>query len=387
MFWERKIEMNRISSCDRITIVSHPFYAKVSGVFYSTLIKILESISNEIFIITGNFHPEHTSYKLHIENVHPVKENQSWLAKIIEYVWAYFTICRKLAGTRPHTVIFVQGSSVLALPLLFSKLLKSKVILIVTVSNNRIATHTYKGLLLSAVNSTISNILLDLSCTFSNKIVVLSESLISYFGLEKYKGKISCCKYWFLSDAFRAREDFYIRRNIVGLVGRLNREKGCLEFVKAIPLILSKKKDARFLVVGEGPLENEMKEELEKAGCTDKVEFVGAVPNEEVADYFNQMKFHILPSHTEAASATIFEAMACGTIVIANSIGGVPDFVVDGQTGFLLDNNLPGTIASKIIDLWEHPDLDKIRKNALLLVKREFSYKKAVEDCRNLLKN
>jgi glycosyltransferase involved in cell wall biosynthesis len=76
--------------------------------------------------------------------------------------------------------------------------------------------------------------------------------------------------------------------------------------------------------------------------------------------------------------------MACGAIVIANPVGGIRDFVVDGQTGFLLKNNLPSTIASKVIDLWEHPGLSRVQKNALHFVKQNFSYKKAVQDLENL---
>jgi glycosyltransferase involved in cell wall biosynthesis len=376
------------SSCKRITVVTHAFHSRLSSVFYSSFIKIFEPICDELLVVTGNFHLEHTRPKVHIENVHSVKEHRPWLAKIIEYVWAYFAICMKLARTRPHTIIFVQGSSALALPLLLSRLLKSKVVLIVLVSNDRVATYTYKGLLLRNVISTISRLLININYTFSNKIIVPTESLVSYFGLERHKHKILCGNYsMFLSDAFRVKKDFHARGNIVGLVGRLNNEKGCLEFVRAIPLILLKKKDVRFLVIGEGPLENEMKKELEKSGCRNKVDFLGVVPHEAVAEYFNQMKFHILPSHTEALSVTVVEAMACGTIVIANSVGGVSDVVVNDQTGFLLENNLPSTIANKVIDVQEHADLDSIRKNALEFVEQNVYYEKVVENWKKLLRS
>jgi glycosyltransferase involved in cell wall biosynthesis len=130
---------------------------------------------------------------------------------------------------------------------------------------------------------------------------------------------------------------------------------------------------------------NEMKGELEKAGCIDKVEFVGQIPHEKIPDYLNEMKFHILPSYTEAWSSVNVEAMACGTVAIANSVGGVPDIMRDNKTGFLLRDNKPQTIADKLIEIWDRPDISVIQRNALDFVQQNFSYEKAVKDWKHIL--
>lgn len=77
---------------------------------------------------------------------------------------------------------------------------------------------------------------------------------------------------------------------------------------------MSKTDDVEFLIVGDGPLMSEMKKELQNAGCIGKVRFVGLVSHEKIPDYLNKMKFHILPSHTEAFGGAAIEAMACGAI-------------------------------------------------------------------------
>ena len=167
-------------------------------------------------------------------------------------------------------------------------------------------------------------------------------------------------------------------------MGRLSREKGVLELAKAIPLILAKKDDVKFLIVGDGPLMTDMKRELEEVGCIDKVEFVGWIPHEQIPDYLNKMKVHILPSYIEAFGGAGLEAMACGTISITNSVGGIPDIITDGETGFLLKDNQPQTIADKVLEIWVHPELDEIQRNAEEFVEKTFSYEKAMERCKKV---
>jgi glycosyltransferase involved in cell wall biosynthesis len=185
-------------------------------------------------------------------------------------------------------------------------------------------------------------------------------------------------------NLFRINKKLHERKNIVGYIGRLSGDKGVLELAKAIPLVLLQKSDLSFLIVGDGPLIAEMKKELKRSGCLDKVDFVGWVPHKKLPDYFNEMRIHVLPSYTEAFGGTAIEAMACGAISIANSVGGMPDVIINNETGFLLKDNLPQTIADKVIEVWDNPELDKIQRNAEEFVEKTFSYEKAMERCKKV---
>ena len=79
--------------------------------------------------------------------------------------------------------------------------------------------------------------------------------------------------------------------------------------------------------------------------------------------------------------------MGCGTPVLATSVGGVPDLIKDGETGFIMKDNSPECIAENVIRALEHPNLDEIVKNARALVEREFTYEAAVERYRKILEN
>ena len=79
--------------------------------------------------------------------------------------------------------------------------------------------------------------------------------------------------------------------------------------------------------------------------------------------------------------------MGCGTPVLATSVGGAPDLIKDGNTGFIMKDNSPECIAKNVMRALEHPNLDEIVKNARALVEREFTYEAAVERYRKILEN
>lgn len=377
-----------------VAVVTHAFSSKLGEIFSSSLIKIIEPSVNEIFVISGNFKPEGllSNEKIHLRNVKPVKEEQPWPIKFLKYVPAQLEMCANLAkiSSNIDIVIFAQGGTWLILPLLCAKLLRKKVILDVMASTPRIIAKTYGKALFGKggfIFSNVFRVLTKISYALSDKIVILTEGLLQYFELDQYKSKVSVSIDYYLTDIFRMKKGFYQRKKIVGYVGRLSQEKGVLEFSKAISLILSKKKDIRFLIVGDGMMRAEMEKELERAGSLDKVDFVGEVPHEKVPNYYNEMRFYIFPSHSEVGGGAHIEAAACGAIVIANPVGGIPDLVLDNETGFLLKDNSPRTIADKVIEVWDSPNLESIQHKAKVFTEENFSYSKVVERWGRILRS
>ena len=80
-------------------------------------------------------------------------------------------------------------------------------------------------------------------------------------------------------------------------------------------------------------------------------------------------------------------AMACGTPVLATSVGGIPDVIKDGETGFILENNSPECIAENVMRALKYPNLEEIVKNARKLIEKEYTYEAAVERYKNIVKN
>ncbi len=190
------------------------------------------------------------------------------------------------------------------------------------------------------------------------------------------------------SATFNIKKPLAERKKLVGYIGRLSYEKGVMNLIKAIPLALKQRDDLEFLIIGDGPLLAALEDETKKVGPNNKVKFTGWIAHDKLAGYLNELKLLVLPSDTEGSLPNVvLEAMACSTTVLATSVGPIPDYISDGDTGFILQSNCPVSIAEEIIRVLNHPNLEQIAQNARALVEREFTFDKAVERYRELLNN
>jgi teichuronic acid biosynthesis glycosyltransferase TuaC len=120
-------------------------------------------------------------------------------------------------------------------------------------------------------------------------------------------------------------------------VGRLVREKGVLELLDAFRGLVEDLPDAWLALVGDGPLQGEVIAYLERWGLEGQVFLPGARPHPEVAEWIGAADVFVLASHNEGLPNVVLEAMACGRPVVATRVGGVPEAVADGLTGYLVD--------------------------------------------------
>jgi glycosyltransferase involved in cell wall biosynthesis len=221
----------------------------------------------------------------------------------------------------------------------------------------------------------------NISYSLSHSIIVYSENIITAWGLKKYAGKVSFAHEHIIDvEAFKVSDPYGDRKNIVGFIGRLSEEKGILEFVQAIPEIAGKKKDMKFLIIGDGPLAPRVREYLEKNGLKGIVEMKGWVPHEQLPGYLNKLKLIVIPSYTEGLPNAMLEAMACGAPALAAPVGAIPDIIRDGDNGFLMENNSVDAIAANVVRVFDGPDLATISENARGFVEKNFSFEATVKN-------
>ena len=361
-------------------------------------IALLAPLVRELSLITGNFH---TSLLYDNVSVITVRAPIIKVAKesVLSKAWRLFLAQFNLSwgvirqSAKIDILMLYFSAGLLFLPVLCARILGKKVVIITTGSGSQ-SLHSMYPDLLGRLYSTIVRGIEHIDYSLANKIVVYSNSMITTLGIERYKHKIMtdisespyiACNSYIDTLHFTMKQSLNDRGNIVGYVGRLTGEKGVMEFAAAMPLILLKKPHTRFLVVGDGPLMDKMKTELIKDGCLEKVEFTGWKPHQELTNLLNKMRFIIVPSYTEVVATVALEAMACGTICIANPVGATEDVIIDGKTGFLLKDNQPSTIADRVIEVWTHPKLSEIQKNARAFVTDNFTYEKVQESWRVIL--
>ena len=367
-----------------IGVLTAPAASKAGSIPLSNLIDILCPLFGNIYVITGNEGDvllKKNDESIHVFNIQQ-KVGANVFTKIANYIYAQLRISYKLLKlTRDvDSWIFFMGAELLLLPMLTAKLLRKHVVMALPGSALKTA---------QAQKDPFSKVIAlmgKINYTLSNRITLCSKNLIKDWNLEKYENKISIAHEHFLDfNEFKTKKKFDERNNLVGYVGRLSEEKGTLNFVKAILLILKQRDDLKFLIGGDGQLRDNIEKYLEKENLDDKVKLAGWIPHGELPDYLNKLKLLAIPSYTESGPLIALEAISCGTPILATSVGHIPNIVKDGETGFILENNTSECIAENVIRALQHPELEKIVKNARELVEKEFTYESAVERYRKIL--
>lgn len=130
------------------------------------------------------------------------------------------------------------------------------------------------------------------------------------------------------------------QKKLVLFAGTLCHEKGVYDIVKAIPMIRNKVRDVMFLFAGE-PKSLEDSKRLDylcQHGVKENyIRFLGNVTGREKIDLFLSSDIFVLPSYSEGFPFTIIEAMAAGLPVVSTDVGAIPEIVVDGEGGFIIN--------------------------------------------------
>lgn len=150
-------------------------------------------------------------------------------------------------------------------------------------------------------------------------------------------------------DECRKELDLPTGDQIVGVVGNLYPVKGHQYLIAAIPAVLEKCPNTTFIFAGRGQLEAELKAQVQQLGIDGKVRFLGL--RQDIPRILAVLDVFVLPSLSEGLSMAILEAMVAGKPVIATNVGGNPELVEDGQTGYLVPSQNSPTLTDRLISL------------------------------------
>lgn len=131
-------------------------------------------------------------------------------------------------------------------------------------------------------------------------------------------------------------------------VGRLMREKGVGDVIRAAATLVGRLPDLTLALVGEGPARSELQVLTGGLGLGGRVSFEGWISHEQIAAYMAAADVLVAPSLLEGQGLTVLEAMAAGTPVVATNVGGIPDMVSHRGTGLLVGAGCPEEIASAV---------------------------------------
>ncbi|HLA16287.1 MAG TPA: glycosyltransferase [Candidatus Limnocylindrales bacterium] len=193
--------------------------------------------------------------------------------------------------------------------------------------------------------------------------------------LDRYDHQEPCCT---------LREEYGMEPSarIVGVVARLEVEKGHRTLFEAWPLVLRRCPDAYLLVVGEGSQRAALESVARDLRIAHRVVFAGR--RDDVPAVTAALDVSVLPSYREAQGLAVLEAMALSRPVVATAVGGIVEMIDDGVTGLLVPPHEPESLAAAIARLLaDNPLADTIARRAHDMVHDRFCVElmvKAIEE-------
>ena len=136
---------------------------------------------------------------------------------------------------------------------------------------------------------------------------------------------------------------------VVGIVANLRPVKDHGLFLRMAALVAASDSRVHFAIIGEGDQRERLEGETARLGLAGRVHFLGLVPNR--PNPFQLVDIATLTSRTEGFPNSILEAMAAGRPVVATAVGGVPDAVVEGVTGFMVPVGAEESFAAAVLRL------------------------------------
>jgi len=146
----------------------------------------------------------------------------------------------------------------------------------------------------------------------------------------------------------------------IGTIGRMGPEKAHETFLRAIARVRRERPTAQGVLVGDGRRRLELEALRHDLGLDDAVRFVGVASPDEIPGWLARFDVFALSSDWEGVPIALIEAAASGLPIVATAVGGVPEIVHDGETGYLVPPQRPQELADAILRLADDPELRRL---------------------------
>ncbi|MBI2023872.1 glycosyltransferase [Candidatus Giovannonibacteria bacterium] len=161
------------------------------------------------------------------------------------------------------------------------------------------------------------------------------------------------------SNFFRPPDNKNETGKTIIVFGRLAPEKNLNTAMDAYLEIIKSHPDAKLVFIGEGPYRKELEKKIKQLGLENKIKLLGALQGDRLVKAVNSGDILLITSTSDTQSMTTLQAMACELPVVAARAGGLPEYVENDVTGFLVEPKNIAGFAQKIVLLLENPNLRK----------------------------
>jgi glycosyltransferase involved in cell wall biosynthesis len=218
---------------------------------------------------------------------------------------------------------------------------------------------------------------------FTDKIITVAEitknELVKNLRISQFK-VVSIHSSIFLDDFYpnagikdiRSELGIDNKMQVIGAVGKISYHKNYPLLLKAYSIVREKIQNTKLMIVGKGPLEEEMKSLAKRLKIEKDVYFLGE--RRDIPEIMATLDVFVLTSLVEGSPASLKEAMVFGKPVIATSVGGIPEIVDNGVNGILVYPDSADSLAEEMIRVLEDEHLrEKLGKNARKTILERFT--------------
>ncbi|MBO7913692.1 glycosyltransferase family 4 protein [Vibrio sp. G41H] len=146
----------------------------------------------------------------------------------------------------------------------------------------------------------------------------------------------------------------------IGIVKKLEEKYGIDTLIMAFKLLSEKfiNNSLELIIIGGGSQEQKLKGIVNELNIKDSVVFLGWVDNDKVRDYLHQMDVFVVPSRfqSESFGVAAVESQSCGLPTLVSNVGGLPEVIIDGETGFIVEPNNPKALYEALENLLSDPE-------------------------------
>ena len=189
------------------------------------------------------------------------------------------------------------------------------------------------------------------------------------------------CPSYVEKEVFLKRHDLKSsaeNKTIVGIIGRFDVVKGHEIFIKSAAQVLKKRKDIIFLLAGEGPEEQNLRMLAKELGILEHIFFLGFV--RDIFSFIHAIDINVCSSYSESFPYMLLEGAIMKKPTVSTAVGGIPDIILDGKTGYLVPSADINALAEKILALAENPEeADVLGQSLYNYAKENFSREKMCE--------
>lgn len=165
---------------------------------------------------------------------------------------------------------------------------------------------------------------------------------------------------------------FEVDDYLVGIVAHLADHKGHQYLIQATKILKQQAPKIKTIIVGEGPLSMELDRQAKELDVEDIIFFLGF--RKDIPKILSSLDLFVLSSHLEGMGSSILDAMASRLPVVATKVGGIPEVVINGETGLLVPPRNPSALARAILMLYSDKTLaSRLGQKGYELVHRKFS--------------